>query len=186
VGKVPDTPENMASRTLRLCGLLALGLLLALPVLSGCSSAGGGSTGTSNTSDTTTGSGATGSPSDAPGPEGVGTVVASSNGSGTYVDISPYELATMLEQKDFLFINVHIPYEGEIEQTDLFLPYDQAAQQLDQLPADMGAKIVVYCRSDRMSRIAVEEWVKVGYTNLHNLDGGFVAWEAAGYELLHK
>ncbi len=152
-------------------------LLFTLPLLSACSSDNGG--GGAATSSTTTQVGA-------PGPEGVGTVVASSNGSGTYVDITPDELATMLKSKDFLFINVHIPYAGEIEQTDLFLPYDQAAQQLDQLPADMNAKIVVYCRSDRMSRISVEEWVKAGYTNLYNLDGGFEAWEAAGYELLQK
>ena len=61
-----------------------------------------------------------------------------------------------------------------------------AADQLDQLPPDKDAKIVVYCRSDRMSRISIEEWVKAGYTNLYNLDGGFEAWEAAGYELLQK
>jgi len=35
-----------------------------------------------------------------------------------------------------------------------------------------------------MSRIAAEEWAKAGYTNLLNLDGGFEAWEAAGYPLL--
>ena len=103
-----------------------------------------------------------------------------------YVDITPQELAQMLENKDFVLINTHIPYEGEIAQTDLFLPYDQAAQQLDRLPADKGAKIVVYCRTDRMSRISADEWAKAGYTNLYNLAGGFVAWEAAGYELLHK
>ena len=113
-------------------------------------------------------------------------MVAASGGTGTYVDITPDELAAMLESKDFLLINTHIPYEGEIEQTDLFLPYDQAAEQLDQLPTDKDAKIVVYCRSDRMSRISAEEWVKAGYTNLHNLDGGFAAWEEAGYELLRK
>ena len=103
-----------------------------------------------------------------------------------YVDITPQELAQMLENKDFVLINTHIPYEGEIAQTDLFLPYDQAAQQLDELPADKDAKIVAYCRTDRMSRISLEEWAKAGYTNLYNLAGGFVAWEAAGYELLHK
>ena len=102
-----------------------------------------------------------------------------------YTDTSPAELADMLEQKDFLLINTHVPYDGEIEQTDLFLPFDQAAELIDRLPADKAAKIVVYCRSDRMSRIAVEEWVKAGYTNLYNLDGGFEAWEAAGYPLLH-
>ena len=51
-----------------------------------------------------------------------------------YYDISPSELATMLENKDFLLINTHVPYEGEIEQTDLSLPYDQAAELMDQLP----------------------------------------------------
>jgi rhodanese-related sulfurtransferase len=101
-----------------------------------------------------------------------------------YTDVSPSELATMLEDKDFVFINTHVPYEGEIEQTDLFLQYDQAAELVDQLPADKAAKIVVYCRSDRMSRIAADVWAEAGYTNLYNLAGGFVAWAQAGYPLL--
>ncbi len=102
-----------------------------------------------------------------------------------YTDISPAELARMLEAKDFLLINTHVPYEGEIEQTDLFLPFDQAAALVGSLPADKAAKIVVYCRSDRMSRIAAEEWARAGYTNLYNLHGGFVAWEDAGYSLIY-
>lgn len=101
-----------------------------------------------------------------------------------FTDVDPAQLAAMLEQKDFVLINTHIPYAGEIERTDLFLPYDRAAELVDRLPADKGAKIVVYCRSDRMSRIAAEEWAKAGYTNLYNLNGGFEAWEAAGYPLL--
>lgn len=103
-----------------------------------------------------------------------------------YTDISPDELATMLEEKDFVLVNTHVPYEGEIEQTDLFIPYDQAAAQVDLLPQDKSAKIVVYCRSDRMSRIAADAWAAAGYTDLYNLDGGFVAWEEAGYELLQR
>jgi len=113
---------------------------------------------------------------------------ASSSGSASaaYTDISPSELATMLEKKDFVLINTHVPYAGEIEQTDLFLPFDHAAELVDQLPADKAAKIVVYCRSDRMSRIAADAWAAAGYTNLYNLAGGFAAWEAAGYPLLQK
>jgi len=166
-------------------------LLFNFPLLSACSSTNGDGAAATTVSTVRPGqpSEATGSTTTqvgAPGPGGVGVVVATSDGSGTYVDITPDELAAMLKNKDFLFINVHIPYAGEIEQTDLFLPYDQAAQQVNQLPADKHAKIVVYCRSDRMSRISVEAWVKAGYTNLYNLDGGFEAWEAAGYELLQK
>jgi rhodanese-related sulfurtransferase len=106
--------------------------------------------------------------------------------SQAYADISPSELAAMLKNKDFLLINTHVPYEGEIEQTDLFLPYDQAAELSDQLPRNKDAKIVVYCRSDRMSRIAADVWAQEGYTNLYNLEGGFTAWEQAGYPLLQK
>jgi rhodanese-related sulfurtransferase len=166
----------------------AAALLFVLPAMSACSSNGGTAATTVTTArpGQTAATGSTSAPVGAAGPGGVGTVVSSTSGAGAYVDITPVELATMLKNKDFLFINVHIPYAGEIEKTDLFLPYDQAAQQIDKLPADKNAKIVVYCRSDRMSRISVNEWVKAGYTNLYDLDGGFEAWVAAGYKLLNK
>ena len=104
---------------------------------------------------------------------------------GSYRNVTPDELNAMLKNKDFVFVNVHIPFEGNIANSDLSLPYDQIAepQYLSQLPADKNAKIVLYCRSGRMSQIAAEELVKLGYTNLWNLAGGMVDWEGAGYEL---
>ena len=35
--------------------------------------------------------------------------------TGAYMNLSPLELKALLAQKDFPLINVHIPYEGEIE-----------------------------------------------------------------------
>lgn len=98
---------------------------------------------------------------------------------GSYTDVSVGELQTMLENKDFTFINVHVPFEGDIPGTDLSIPYDQIEQNLDKLP-DKNAKIVLYCRSDRMSNIAARTLVDLGYTNIYNLDGGMVDWEGAG------
>jgi rhodanese-related sulfurtransferase len=98
---------------------------------------------------------------------------------GTYKDVSVAELSSMLANKDFTFINVHIPFEGDIAGTDLSIPYDQIEQNLDKLP-DKDAKIVLYCRSDRMSNIAAETLVGLGYTNVWNLDGGMLEWEGAG------
>lgn len=49
---------------------------------------------------------------------------------GSYTNVTPQQLAQMLKQKDFFFVNVHIPYEGEIEPTDAKIPYDQTAQHL--------------------------------------------------------
>jgi rhodanese-related sulfurtransferase len=138
--------------------LLVMSLLLVAILLAGCSSAATPSTPV----------------------EVVGKQVAVDG--GTYTDVSVAELQTMLANKDFTFVNVHIPFEGDIASTDLSIPYDQIAQNLDKLP-DKNAKIVLYCRSDRMSNIAAETLVKLGYTNVWNLDGGMVDWEQAGLSI---
>lgn len=105
---------------------------------------------------------------------------------GSYTDVSVAELQTMLKNKDFTFVNVHIPYAGDIPDTDIFIPYDEIALNLDKLPPDKNAKIVLYCRSDRMSGISAETLVGLGYTNVWNVDGGMVAWEQAGLDLEFK
>jgi rhodanese-related sulfurtransferase len=102
---------------------------------------------------------------------------------GAYTGISVDELHSMLKNRDFVLVNVHVPFAGNIPNTDLSIPYDQIAHNLDQLPADKSAKIVLYCRSDRMSTIASETLVGLGYTNIYNLDGGMVDWENAGFDL---
>ena len=68
---------------------------------------------------------------------------------GAYFNVSADELNTMLKNKDFVFINVHIPFAGNIAGTDLSIPYDQIsnADNLAQLPTDKNARIVLYCRS---------------------------------------
>ena len=104
---------------------------------------------------------------------------------GSYQNVTPAELNTMLKSKDFVFINVHIPFAGNIADTDLSIPYDQisTSENLSQLPADKSAKIVLYCRSGRMSAIAAEQLVALGYTNIWNVAGGMVDWEQAGFEI---
>jgi phage shock protein E len=78
---------------------------------------------------------------------------------------------------------VHIPFAGSIAKTDLSIPYDQIAQNVSQLPSDKNAKMVLYCRSGRMSAIAPEQLVSLGYANIWNLEGGLVDWEQAGFEI---
>ena len=101
-----------------------------------------------------------------------------------YADITVEQLAAMLEDKDFLLVNVHIPYEGDLPDTDLSIPYDEVADHLDLLP-DQDAAIVLYCRSGGMSAAAARVLADLGYTQLMELNGGFSAWRAAGHPLVH-
>jgi rhodanese-related sulfurtransferase len=113
-----------------------------------------------------------------PGP---GEVVAV--GDGMYTNLSSDELKASLDEKDVTFVNVHIPFQGDIPGTDLSIPFDEIEGNLDKLPEDKDARIVLYCRSGSMSRTASRTLVELGYTNVWNLEGGFNAWQDAGYPM---
>ena len=110
-------------------------------------------------------------------------LTATSRGNEGYTVITVEQLAAMLEDKDFVMVNVHVPYEGEIPQTDLFLPFNEIADYTGELPGK-DETIVLYCRTDPMSTTAARTLVSLGYTDVLELRGGMRAWSAAGYELL--
>lgn len=114
------------------------------------------------------------------------TVIPTSMAVPNPTTITVKELKTMLQSKDFVLINVHIPYEGEIPGTDAHIPYNEMEKYADQLPQYKDVKIVLYCRSGSMSAAASKTLVEMGYTHVIDVLGGMNAWRAAGYELLNK
>jgi len=98
--------------------------------------------------------------------------------------LSPRRLKEKLQDKNFTFINVHTPYEGEIAGTDMFMEYDGMVASKSKLPEDKGAEIILYCKTGRMSAEALVTLKNLGYTNVKHLSGGMDAWEAQGDKLL--
>jgi len=104
----------------------------------------------------------------------------------SYGDISVDQFEKLMGQKDFTLINVHIPYQGEIDNTDILIPFNSMDQNKNILPQNKDAKIVVYCMGDHMSYIASEELIKMGYTRVSRLKGGMLAWQKKGGQLVHR
>lgn len=99
----------------------------------------------------------------------------------------PSELKTRLSQNGgvpgILLIDVREPPEyqrGHIPRSQL-LPMRQIPREGQTLPTE--SLIVLVCRSGRRSRIAAGILKDMGYQKVYNLQGGMLAWEAAGYPI---
>jgi phage shock protein E len=99
-------------------------------------------------------------------------------GSG-YTVLDPAGLEDMMAKEDVYLVNVHVPFEGDLPDTDASIPYTEIAQRLDELP--FGSQpVVIYCRSGNMSTEAAQEMVAAGAPEFYELGGGWYAWQAAG------
>jgi rhodanese-related sulfurtransferase len=103
-----------------------------------------------------------------------------------YENIHVDQFVKMMDQKDFILINVHVPYYAEIAQTDLLVPFNAIEQYKNDLPRDKNAKIVVYCMMGPMGDIAAEKLASMGYTRVSNFQGGMMAWTQAGKHLQRR
>ncbi|MBI4999539.1 rhodanese-like domain-containing protein, partial [Candidatus Gottesmanbacteria bacterium] len=77
-------------------------------------------------------------------------------------------------------MNVHTPYEAEIERTDVFIKFDEIEKNLQQLPQDKTGRIILYCKTGKMSETAAKKLAELGFTNVSHLKGGMEGWRKAG------
>ena len=101
-------------------------------------------------------------------------------GAQGFTALTPKQLHRMMAEQDVYLVNVHVPYEGEIPGTDAFIPYTEIAARLGGLPFDTEP-VVIYCRSGVTSEQAAEAMVAAGAPAFYELQGGYTAWQAAGY-----
>jgi rhodanese-related sulfurtransferase len=96
------------------------------------------------------------------------------------------EFAAILDGRSdqFTVVNVHIPYEGEVPNTDLEIAYNEVETLTASLP-DRDASIILYCRSGNMSADAAQALVDAGYTQIYDVQGGMNAWTSSGRKLLN-
>ena len=104
-------------------------------------------------------------------------------GSATYDQISGAEAKALMDSESgYIILDVREQYEyneGHIPGA-ILIPYGEIADRAEKELPDKDQLILVYCRSGRRSKIAAEELVKLGYTNVKEF-GGIIDWE---YEIV--
>ena len=112
-----------------------------------------------------------------------GCVGCSSGGSATYDQISGAEAKALMDSESgYIIIDARTQEEydeGHIPGA-ILIPEYEIADCAEKELSDKDQLILVYCRSGRRSKIAAEELVKLGYTNVKEF-GGIIDWE---YEIV--
>ena len=113
----------------------------------------------------------------------LGCVGCSDGGSASYEQISGAEAKALIDSESgYIIIDARTQEEydqGHIPGAILIPEYEIADRAEKELP-DKDQLILVYCRSGRRSKIAAEELVKLGYTNVKEF-GGIIDWK---YEIV--
>ena len=94
--------------------------------------------------------------------------------NATYEQITPQQAKEIMDtEQEYIIIDARTEEEfaeGHIENAILSPEYEIKDRAEKELP-DKDALILVYCRSGRRSKIASEELVNLGYTNVKEFGG---------------
>ena len=96
-------------------------------------------------------------------------------------NVSVSQTKSLLGQPDVMILDVREQEEydqGHIPGVKL-VPTGEVPNRLNEIPKDKP--VIVTCHSGNRSAAITKYLREQGYTNVHNMEGGIVAWQAAGY-----
>ena len=99
------------------------------------------------------------------------------------MDITIEELKERMDIGEQLnLIDVREEYEfDEFNIGATLIPLGELPDRLEEIEAWKEQEILIHCRSGARSGRAKEYLTSEGYTNVRNVLGGMLAWQAAGY-----
>jgi rhodanese-related sulfurtransferase len=99
------------------------------------------------------------------------------------MDITIEELKERLDKGEKLnLFDVREEYEfDEFNIGAILIPLGELPDRLEEMAHLKNEEILIHCRSGARSGRARDYLTAEGYTNVRNVLGGMVAWQAAGY-----
>lgn len=102
----------------------------------------------------------------------------------SYDTISVSEAKGLIENNTNLFI-LDVRTESEYEeghiQSAYLIPHSDIRDRQEELPANKSQTILVYCRSGTRSATASSTLESLNFTQIYNMEGGFMEWKNSGY-----
>jgi len=99
------------------------------------------------------------------------------------VDLTVQQVYDIRHHPDVVLIDVREQWEydaGHIPNVKL-IPLGELPNRLDEIPKDKF--VVMTCRSGNRSNQATRFLRSQGFSNVHNMKGGILAWQEAGYPI---
>jgi rhodanese-related sulfurtransferase len=98
-------------------------------------------------------------------------------------EISVSEAKECLDKGGYIFLDCRTSKEYKMGHVPgaMNIPRGLLEFKIDKKIADKTANIVMYCKSGGRGCLATCTLCRMGYKNVKNMDGGWLAWEKAGY-----
>lgn len=92
-------------------------------------------------------------------------------------------VASVKDREDVFLIDVREQWEYDEAHIPgvTLIPMEEVANRLAEIPTDK--EVIVTCRSGNRSGQITDFLREQGFDNVHNMDGGILAWQAAGYDV---
>lgn len=100
-------------------------------------------------------------------------------------EVSVSEAKDLLDKGGYIFLDCREPKEFKMGHIPgaMNIPRGLLEFKIAKKIPDKSAKIVMYCKKGGRGCLATCTLCKMGYKNAKNMDGGWKAWEKAGYPI---
>ncbi len=102
--------------------------------------------------------------------------------------LSPYDATQKMNGGEAIFLDVRD--DAEYKSGHLLnarsMPVNKLAERLHEIEKFKEKEIVIYCDNGMRTSRAISKLKKSGFTKLHSLAGGLVAWEKASLPTVSK
>lgn len=107
-----------------------------------------------------------------------GETVIEEKGEAVYMNINAEEAKKLMDtENDYIILDVRTQEEFDEKHIPgaILIPDYEITEKAGEIIKDKNQLLLVYCRSGRRSKLASEELVKLGYTNIREF-GGIIDW----------